>query len=90
MQQLNIKNQETYRLAQELSRLTGENVTIAVTRALEERIDKIKNAKIKNRQGIADKLLAIGDRCRALPIQDDRSPDSILYDENGLPLEYQP
>ena len=34
---LNIKNAEVERLAEEISRLTGENKTEAVRRALEER-----------------------------------------------------
>ena len=85
MQQLNIKNEETCRLAQKLSQLTGENVTQAVTRAVEERLEKLKNKARKGRKGIAKKLLAIGKECAALPILDDRNPDDILYDEKGLP-----
>ncbi len=36
---LNIKNDETYRLAGELARLTGETMTGAITVALRERRD---------------------------------------------------
>ena len=35
---LNIKNEETYRLAQELAQLTGESMTAAVTEAVRERL----------------------------------------------------
>ncbi len=37
---LNIKNQETCRLATELARLTGETKTGAITVALRERLDR--------------------------------------------------
>ena len=37
---LNIKREETYRLAQELAKLTGESVTDAVTKAVQERLDE--------------------------------------------------
>ena len=85
MRQLNIKNEETYRLVKKLSRLTGENVTQAVTRAVEERLEKLKAKAKDGRKGIAEKLLAIGKECAALPTLDGRAPDDILYDKNGLP-----
>ena len=37
---LNIKNEETCRLAGELSRLTGETMTGAITEALKERLER--------------------------------------------------
>lgn len=37
---LNLKNQETERLARELARITGESLTVAVTVALKERLDR--------------------------------------------------
>ena len=37
MAQLNIKSPEAYRLASELARLTGESLTLAITRAPERR-----------------------------------------------------
>ena len=55
MRQLNIKNEETYRLAQELSRLTGENVTQAVTRAVEERLERLRAKAKDGREGICRK-----------------------------------
>jgi antitoxin VapB len=85
MKQLNIKSEETYWLAKKLSQMTGETVTQAITIALQERIDKLSEAAKNNRQGIANQLLAIGEKCQALPMLDDRSVDEILYDEAGLP-----
>lgn len=80
--QLNIKNPETRRLADELSGLTGESVTEAVTQALRERLERKKRAKSK--EGVAEKLLEIGRRWRDEPERDPRDPDDILYDEFGL------
>lgn len=85
MQQINIKNEHTYALAQELSRLTGENLTQAITSAVEERLEKLRAREKSKRAGLADKLLALGQECAALPTLDERDPDEILYDENGLP-----
>ena len=85
MEQLNIKNSETYQLAKELSQLTGENITQAVTRSLQERLGKIRKHMKSERKGLANRFLAIGNQCAALPTLDNRSGDEILYDENGLP-----
>ena len=81
--QLNIKNPETRRLADELSALTGESVTDAVTEALRERLARKKVTD--SREGLAKKLMEIGRRAAALPVLDPREPDEILYDEYGLP-----
>ena len=81
--QLNIKNPETRRLATELSHLTGESVTEAVTTALRERLDREKRAR--RREGMADRLMAIGRHAASLPVLDPRDPDEMLYDEFGLP-----
>lgn len=81
--QLNIKNPETRRLATELSRLTGETVTEAITTALRERLDRERRAR--RREGMAERLMAIGRHAAALPVLDPRHPDDMLYDETGLP-----
>ena len=59
---LNIKNEETHRLAQELARLTGESMTAAVTEALRERLERVRRERAT---GLADRLLAIGKDCAA-------------------------
>lgn len=81
--QLNIKNPEARRLADELSAVTGESVTQAVTEAIRERLERQKRNKSK--EGLAEKLLEIGRRWRSEPELDPRHPDDILYDEFGLP-----
>jgi antitoxin VapB len=81
---LNIKNEETHRLAQELAALTGESMAAAVTEAVRERLDRVR----RERGGsLADRLLAIGKGCAARLKEPYRSADhgDLLYDERGLP-----
>ncbi len=81
---LNIKNDETHRLAAQLAQLTGETLTRAVTIAVKERLEREKRRR--NRAGVADALMHIARRCASRSILDDRSPEAILgYDEHGLP-----
>jgi antitoxin VapB len=80
---LNIKNEQTHRRAKELAHLAGETMTEAVDRAIVERLERIR--KKRNRTALAERLLEIGRACSALPVLDKRSPESMLYDEQGLP-----
>jgi antitoxin VapB len=80
---LNIKNDEAHRLATELARLTGENLTSAVTLALRERLTRERRRR--HTDDVAARLMKIGNRYASLP-DTARSPDEILgYDEHGLP-----
>jgi antitoxin VapB len=81
---LNIKNEETYRLVRELSTLTGESMTAAVTEAVRERLEREYRARSG---GLAERLLAIGRDCAAHLSDSARSIDhaELLYDERGLP-----
>jgi antitoxin VapB len=81
--QLNIKNPEARRLADELAALTGESVTETVTTALRERLERQK--KSRSKEGLAERLMEIGRRWGNEPERDPRDPDDILYDEFGLP-----
>jgi antitoxin VapB len=81
---LNIRSPETEALATELARLTGETKTDAVTKAVRDRLERVKRAR--HRRSLADELDAIGKQCAALPVLDSRTPDEIVgYDEHGLP-----
>ena len=81
---LNIRNSETERLAAELARRTGETKTQAVTRALRERLARLRRERGKRR--LADELNEIALHCASLPELDPRTPDEILgYDDRGLP-----
>jgi antitoxin VapB len=81
---LNIRNRETEKLTAELARLTGETKTEAVTKAVRDRLDRVRQARRK--RSLADELDVIGRQCAALPVLDPRTPEEILsYDEHGLP-----
>ena len=81
---LNIKDEETDRLAREVARLAGETITEAVKRSLAERAVKLKAQK--REANLARDVMEIGRRCAALPVLDARSADEILgYDKDGLP-----
>ena len=81
---LNIRNPETERLAEALAQLTGETKTEAVTRALRDRLVRLRRERGLRR--LADELDEIARHCARLPVLDPRTPDEILgYDEHGLP-----
>ena len=82
---LNIKNDETCRLASDLARLTGETMTGAITVALRERLQRERR-----RRGLetrARELRAIAERCAKLmgPGSSAVEHGDLLYDEQGLP-----
>ncbi|HXJ44702.1 MAG TPA: type II toxin-antitoxin system VapB family antitoxin [Bryobacteraceae bacterium] len=81
---LNIKNPEVYQLARELAQITGESLTDAVRHALEDRLQRQRQA---NPDPLwIERLREISDRCAARPIIDNRSDDELVgYDEIGLP-----
>jgi len=81
---LNIKSERAHRLARELAQATGENMTAAVTVAVQERLERVR----RQRDGsLADRLLAIGKDCAAHLKDPYRTIDhgELLYDERGLP-----
>jgi antitoxin VapB len=81
---LNIKNEETSRLAWQLATATGESLTTAITVAVRERLDRVQ----RNRgAALAERLLAIGKDCSARLKEPFLSVDhgELLYDESGLP-----
>ena len=82
---LNIKNDETCRLAGELARLTGETMTGAITVSLRERLAREK--RLRNAEALARELHAIGQRCASLlrPGPAAVEHGNLLYDEQGLP-----
>ncbi len=81
---LSIKSMEAERLAREIAKRTGESLTGAIQKALEERLDRLKQQR--RSQILASQLEDILRRVDQLPILDPRSPDEILgYDEHGLP-----
>lgn len=79
-----IDDPETERLARTLVERTGESITVAIRRALEDRLRCIASAE--EAPALLEELATIRNRVAALPILDLRSADQILgYDEAGLP-----
>jgi len=83
---LNLKNEETERLARNLADLTGESLTMAVTLALKERLER--QEKARKREGRMEWLDRITKETSAI-MNDGRSSKELfdeLYDpETGLP-----
>lgn len=81
---LSIKDPKTEQLARTLAERTGETITIATRRALEERLRHMGSEARK--AALLEDMAASRRRWSALPVLDDRSADAIIgYDENGLP-----
>jgi antitoxin VapB len=81
---LNIKDAETDRLARELAALTGETITVAARRAIEERLARLRARSAA--QPAAEELRELVRRGRARAALDSRAADEILgYDRDGLP-----
>ncbi|KQY45744.1 type II toxin-antitoxin system VapB family antitoxin [Rhizobium sp. Root483D2] len=81
---LSIKDPETERLARVLADKTGETITLATRRALEERLRGVGSRAGKDM--LLEELAASRRRLAALPVLNNRSAEDILgYDENGLP-----
>ncbi len=82
---INIKNEETCRLARDLAQLTGETMTGAITVALRERLARARGEL--GAEARVRRLLAIGKRS-ASRLRDGPSAvehGGFLYDERGLP-----
>jgi len=81
---LNIRNSEAEELAAALAKLTGETKTEAVTKALRDRLARVRRERSGRR--LADELDDIARHCASLPVRDPRPADEILgYDESGVP-----
>jgi antitoxin VapB len=81
---LSIKSMEAERMAREIAAKTGESLTGAIQKALEERLARLRNER--RSQILAAQLEEILRRVDQLPVRDSRTADEILgYDEHGLP-----
>lgn len=80
--QLNIKSEDGYRLATELSALTGESLTTAVTEALRERLDREQRAR--DRAQKLARLGALAAEIRA-SLRPNAAGEELLYDASGHP-----
>jgi antitoxin VapB len=81
---LSIKSRRADELARALARETGESITQATEKALEDRLLRVRRWRAD--RGLAERIMEIGRHCASLPVLDDRTPDEILdYDEIGVP-----
>jgi antitoxin VapB len=82
---ISIKSPEADRLARRLAAATGESITIAITIAMRERLERVEHKQL-NKAALLEEIRAISHHCASLPLLDTRSEDEILgYDENGIP-----
>ena len=73
---LSIRNPKAEKLARELAAESGENITQAITRALEERLQRLRGRSAAI--DLVEEIMKISRRCSEIPDQDQRSPDQIL------------
>lgn len=82
---LNIKDADTHALAKRLASVTGDSLTKAVKRAIQERLAQVE--RVQGGMRLADELDRIALHCAGLPRRDRRGADEIVgYDELGLPM----
>jgi len=81
---LSIRNPRAEQLAREVAAEGGENLTEAIIRALEERLERLRGRRTTI--DTAEEIMRIAERCSSLPDQDRRSPEEILeYNDTGVP-----
>jgi antitoxin VapB len=77
---MNIKNEKTHRMAQELAAVTGQSLSAAVADAIQEKLQRVK------KRGMAERIMKIAketsDLLKGKPLPDHAE---LLYDEKGLP-----
>ncbi len=81
---ISVKSSEAERLAREVAEATGESLTEAITRALEERLHRLRSAKafVEYERGVERIQKSIRER----PVLDSRSADEIIgYGPDGAP-----
>lgn len=80
---INIKDPETDQLARDLARKTGESITVAVKRAIAERLQR---ETAKSTVSLAEQVLEISERAATYRRKPGRTEDEIIgYDDRGLP-----
>ncbi len=81
---LSIRNQATERIARRVAAETGESLTEAIQKSLEERWERLQTRRRGRIRAVqAEELLR---RVDALPVLDSRPEEEILgYDRDGIP-----
>ena len=80
---MNIHSAKVYELAQQLARLTGEDVETAIQRAIEERLLRVAPLTPADRKAA---IASFFELASSMPVLDPRPADDIVgYDHLGLP-----
>jgi len=81
---LNIKNEETHRMARELAQLTGESMTVAIKQAVRERLERVQG---RSKEEMLERIMKIARECAEHIKEPYKSINhgDLLYDEKGLP-----
>ena len=74
---MNIKNEEVHRLAKELAQATGESMTSAIQKALEEKLERLKRLR---KEQIAEKKRRLREILDSLP----PVPPGVTSDHSDL------
>ncbi len=85
MAALNIKNEETYQLVRELTSITGESLTQAVTESVRERLDRKRDALERDERKAYWLRKGRENRERIHDLVPSTEISDFLYDEYGLP-----
>ena len=79
---ITLKNDKVEKMAREVARLSGRNLTDAIGHALEDQLRQLN--QVQRAPRTRQILMDIAQRCADLPDKDTRSPDEILgYDDIG-------
>ena len=79
---LSIRNRKAEAVARQVAKATGESLTEAILHSLEDRLARLRGARIAD--GLETQILDIARRCSTMPDVDTRSPDEILgYRQDG-------
>lgn len=81
-----IKKPQAEAKIRELAARTGETLTEAIERAVDDRLVKLGPPPQRKGRVDREKLAEVLAYFDSLPVDDPRSPDEIIgYDENGVP-----
>jgi antitoxin VapB len=83
---MNIKNPETHRLVRELAELTGESQTAAITQAVRERLERVREQQGQPSERLRKMQEIVRDIASRFT-EEEKAVDhgDLLYDEYGLP-----
>ena len=79
---ISIKDPDTDSKIRDLAALTGESITVAVRKAIEQRLQR---ESARRRSGVADRLLGLSLAKATGKRASESADDAIGYDQDGLP-----